>query len=161
MAKRQLPKCRRDSAAVACREERGGDDRKHDERTDGEPLEVRFTGALTAQQETAASAMLAHELGVLCAPPGIGKTVIATRLIAARRCSTLVLVHRKPLLDQWVTRLSEFLELEEGAIGTIGGGGGKPTGKLDVAMVQSLARRETLTLAASLLRFLLRSRCRR
>ncbi len=116
-----------------------------DERSDGEPLEARFTGALTGQQERAVSAMLAHELGVLCAPPGIGKTVIATRLIAARRCSTLVLVHRKPLLDQWVTRLSEFLELEEGAIGTIGGGGGKPTCKLDVAMVQSLARRETLS----------------
>jgi superfamily II DNA or RNA helicase len=116
-----------------------------DERSDGEPLEVRFTGALTAQQESAVSAMRTHELGVLCAPPGIGKTVIATRLIAARRCSTLVLVHRKPLLDQWVTRLSEFLELEDGPVGTIGGGGRKPTGKLDVAMVQSLARREKLS----------------
>ena len=88
--------------------------------------------------------MLAHELGVLCAPPGIGKTVIAARLIAARRRSTLVLVHRKPLLEQWVKRLNEFLDLEADEIGTIGGGRGKPTGKVDVAMVQSLANRKTL-----------------
>jgi superfamily II DNA or RNA helicase len=115
-----------------------------DERTDGEPLEARFTGELTARQEDAVPPMLAHELGVLCAPPGIGKTVIAARLIATRRRSTLVLVHRKPLLEQWVKRLNEFLDLETDEIGTIGGGRGKPTGKVDVAMVQSLANRKTL-----------------
>jgi superfamily II DNA or RNA helicase len=106
-----------------------------DERTDGKALKVRFTGELTVHQE---------QLGVLCAPPGIGKTVIATRLIAARACSTLVLVHRKPLLEQWVKRLNEFLDLEADEIGTIGGGRGKPTGKVDVAMVQSLACHKTL-----------------
>jgi superfamily II DNA or RNA helicase len=115
-----------------------------DERADGEPLGARFTGELTARQEDAVPAMLGHDLGVLCAPPGIGKTVIATALIAARGRSTLVLVHRKPLLEQWVKRLEEFLDFEAGAIGTIGGGRGKPKGKVDVAMVQSLARQETL-----------------
>ena len=83
-----------------------------DERTEGKALKARFTGKLTARQEKAMPALLAHELGVLCAPPGIGKTVIATRLIAARARSTLVLVHRKPLLEQWVKRLNEFLDLD-------------------------------------------------
>src|ERR1035441_9636767 len=115
-----------------------------DERTEGKALKARFTGELTARQEKAMPALLAHELGVLCAPPGIGKTVIATRLIAARARSTLVLVHRKPLLEQWVKRLNEFLDLKADEIGTIGGGRGKPTGKVDVAMVQSLARHKTL-----------------
>jgi superfamily II DNA or RNA helicase len=115
-----------------------------DERTDGKALKVRFTGELTTRQEEAMQAMLVHELGVLCAPPGIGKTVIATRLIAARARSTLVLVHRKPLLEQWVKRLNEFLDLEADEIGTIGGGRGEPKGKVDVAMVQSLARHKTL-----------------
>ena len=115
-----------------------------DERTKGKALKARFTGELTARQEKAMPALLAHELGVLCAPPGIGKTVIATRLIAARARSTLVLVHRKPLLEQWVKRLNEFLDLDADEIGTIGGGRGKPTGKVDVAMVQSLARHKTL-----------------
>ncbi|MHB1836778.1 MAG: TOTE conflict system archaeo-eukaryotic primase domain-containing protein, partial [Solirubrobacteraceae bacterium] len=115
-----------------------------DERVDGEPLETRFVGELSARQEEAVPAMLSHELGLLCAPPGIGKTVIAARLIAARGRSTLVLVHRKPLLEQWVKRLDEFLDLDAGAIGTIGGGRGKPTGRVDVAMVQSLARNRKL-----------------
>ena len=117
-----------------------------DERHDGEPLNARFTGELDPRQEDAVPAMLAQDLGVLCAPPGIGKTVIATRLIAERGRSTLVLVHRKPLLEQWVRRLGEFLELEADSIGTIGGGRGQPTGRVDVAMVQSLARHKTLDL---------------
>jgi superfamily II DNA or RNA helicase len=117
---------------------------RSDERTTGKPLHTRFTGTLSPAQEEAAAAALAHDLGVLCAPPGLGKTVIATRMIAARGRSTLILVHRKPLLEQWVKRLGEFLDLPPKAIGTIGGGRGKPTGVVDVAMVQSLARHKTL-----------------
>jgi superfamily II DNA or RNA helicase len=78
--------------------------------------------------------MVAHETGVLCAPPGWGKTVLATSLIASRGCSTLVLVHREPLVEQWVERLSEFLGVPPRAIGRIGGGRRRATGKIDVAM---------------------------
>ena len=115
-----------------------------DERTDGIKLDTRFTGELTNTQAEAAREMLAHELGVLCAPPGIGKTVIATHMIAARGHSTLVLVHSKPLLEQWVQRLTQFLDLDTKQIGIIGAGKNKPKGHLDVATVQSLARRENL-----------------
>jgi superfamily II DNA or RNA helicase len=59
-------------------------------------------------------------MGVLVAPPGTGKTVIGTFLIAARRRNTLVLVHRKPLLDQWVAQLALFLDKEPREIGQIG-----------------------------------------
>lgn len=115
-----------------------------DERTEGDGLDTRFVGELTARQQDAVSALLEHDLGVLCAPPGAGKTVMGARLIAERGRSTLVLVHRKPLLEQWVTRLEEFVDFGTEAIGTIGGGRGKPTGRVDVAMVQSLARHKTL-----------------
>jgi superfamily II DNA or RNA helicase len=115
-----------------------------DERTEGLDLDARFTGKLTTPQAHAADDMLAHEVGVLCAPPGIGKTVIAAHLIAARARSALVLVHRKPLLEQWMERLGQFLDLEPASIGTIGGGRSKPTGRVDVAMVQSLARSDSL-----------------
>lgn len=114
-----------------------------DERAAGIELAARFLGEFTEVQRGAANDMLEHELGVLCAPPGSGKTVIATELIAARGRSTLILVHRKPLLDQWRERLSQFLELDT-EVGTIGGGTNEPTGLLDVAMVQSLARRDGL-----------------
>jgi hypothetical protein len=75
------------------------------------------------------------------APPGIGKTVLGTYLIARRARSTLVLVHRKPLLDQWVAQLAMFLGIDEKAVGQIGGGKCKPNSRVDVAMIQSLVRK--------------------
>jgi superfamily II DNA or RNA helicase len=72
-------------------------------------------------------------MGVFVAPPGVGKTVLGTYLAAKRARSTLVLVHRRPLLDQWVAQLSMFLRLDEKKIGQIGGGKRKPNGRLDVA----------------------------
>lgn len=115
-----------------------------DERTAGSKVRVRFTGRLTAAQSRAVQSMLAYEIGVLCAPPGAGKTVMAAKLIAARGRSTLVLVHRRPLMEQWIERLGEFLEVESTSIGAIGAGRSEPNGRLDVAMIQSLARHGAL-----------------
>ena len=111
-----------------------------DQRHAGEPLDLRFQGELTPVQEQAAQALLAHDAGVFVAPPGVGKTVVGTYLVAARGRSTLVLVHRQPLLDQWVAQLAMFLGLDPKAIGQIGAGKRRPTGRLDVAMLQSLVR---------------------
>ena len=85
--------------------------------------------------------MLAHDTGVLSATTAFGKTVVAAWLIAQRGVNTLVLVHRRQLLEQWVERLSTFLDLPAKAIGRIGGGRKKPTGSLDVAVIQSLVRK--------------------
>jgi superfamily II DNA or RNA helicase len=115
-----------------------------DQRIEGGPLEVQFEGQLTPVQEQATQALLAHDNGVFVAPPGVGKTVAGAFLVAARRQSTLVLVHRQPLLDQWVAQLSMFLGLDPKAIGQIGGGKRKITGRLDVAMLQSLARKDSV-----------------
>jgi superfamily II DNA or RNA helicase len=111
-----------------------------DQRQEGEALQVQFKGELTAVQQEAAEALLRHDIGLLIAPPGVGKTVLGTYLVAKRARSTLVLVHRHPLLDQWVAQLSMFLGLDEKEIGQIGGGKRKPNGRLDVAMIQSLVR---------------------
>jgi superfamily II DNA or RNA helicase len=118
--------------------------RLNDQRVLGESLTAHFRGNLTEVQQQAAKSMLAHDLGVFVAPPGVGKTVVGTYLAAARGRSTLVLVHRKPLLDQWVAQLSLFLGLPPKAIGQIGGGKRIPTGRLDVAMLQSLVRDGTV-----------------
>lgn len=53
-----------------------------DKREEGAVLDCSFTGTLTSVQEQAAKALLAHHTGVLVAPPGIGKTVVGTYLIA-------------------------------------------------------------------------------
>jgi superfamily II DNA or RNA helicase/very-short-patch-repair endonuclease len=111
-----------------------------DERFAGHPLNVEFRGELQPEQDAAAKDMLAHDTGVLSATTAFGKTVIAAWLIAKRGVNTLVLVHRRQLLEQWVERLSSFLNLPPKAIGRIGGGRKKPTGSLDVATIQSLVR---------------------
>ncbi len=112
-----------------------------DERHPGRPLEVEFQGRLHAEQETAAKVVLAYDTGVLSATTAFGKTVVAAWLIAKRRVNTLVLVHRRQLMEQWVERLATFLDVWPNQIGRIGGGRKKPTGLLDVALIQSLSRK--------------------
>lgn len=111
-----------------------------DERVAGAPLDVTFQGELRPGQQKAVNEMLRHETGVLSATTAFGKTVVAAWLIAARGVNTLVLVHRRQLLDQWVERLAKFLDVTEKDIGRIGGGRKKPTGRIDVAIIQSLVR---------------------
>jgi superfamily II DNA or RNA helicase/very-short-patch-repair endonuclease len=112
-----------------------------DERCGGTPLKLTFCGTLRAEQQTAAEAMLGHDTGVLAGTTAFGKTVIAAWLIAQRGVNTLVLVHRQQLLEQWIERLSTFLGLPAKMIGRLGGGRKKLTGSLDVALMQSLARK--------------------
>lgn len=103
---------------------------------------MAFAGTLRVDQEAAAAAMLQHDTGVLCAPTAFGKTVTAAALIARRGVNTLVLVHHTELLKQWQERLQSFLGVVgKGVVGTIGGGKPKPTGKIDIAVIQSLSRR--------------------
>jgi superfamily II DNA or RNA helicase len=111
-----------------------------DERHEGELIAVGFRGELTATQKSAADALLKHDTGVFVGPPGIGKTVLGTYVVAQRARSTLILVHRRPLLEQWIAQLAMFLGIDEKEIGRIGGGKRKPNGRLDVAMIQSLVR---------------------
>lgn len=112
----------------------------HDERFAGEPIDVRFAGKLRPDQEAALAGMQEHDTGILCAPTAFGKTVTAAALIARRGVNTLVLVHRTELLQQWKERLQAFLGADKTTVGSIGGGKAKPTGIIDVAVMQSLSR---------------------
>ncbi len=76
--------------------------------------------------------------------PGSGKTVIACGVIAHRRLPTLIVVDRQPLVEQWRERLGEHLGMATKEIGQLGGGRNKAKGAIDIAMAQSLARREDL-----------------
>jgi superfamily II DNA or RNA helicase len=112
-----------------------------DERSVGRTLDVAFRGELRPEQTEGAGALLEHDTGVLAATTAFGKTVIAAWLIARRGVNTLVLVHRRQLLDQWIERLSTFLDIPAKSIGRIGGGRSRPTGLLDVAVIQSLVKK--------------------
>jgi len=111
-----------------------------DERNCGESINVAFVGTLRLDQAAAVAGMLQFDTGVLCAPTAFGKTVTAAALIARRGVNTLILVHRTELLKQWQERLQNFLGVNKRVIGTIGGGKAKPTGKIDIAVMQSLSR---------------------
>jgi superfamily II DNA or RNA helicase/very-short-patch-repair endonuclease len=115
-----------------------------DERFGGNSLNVSFTGVLRPEQQLAAEALLRHDTGVLAATTAFGKTVVAAWLIAKRGVNTLILVHRQQLLEQWIERLSSFLSLPAKGIGRLGGGCKKLTGLLDVALMQSLVRKEVV-----------------
>jgi len=112
-----------------------------DERYLGQKLpDVQFQGALTEEQIPAANHLLEHDIGTLSATTAFGKTVVALYVLAQRQVNTLIVVHRRQLLDQWLERIAMFLNVQKNQIGKIGGGKNKPTGIIDVAIMQSLTK---------------------
>ncbi len=124
-----------------------------DNRNFGKPIRVSFKGELKDQQELAKQQLEKFENGVLCAPTGFGKTVLAAYMIAQRKVSTLILLQNTELLPQWLAEFEKFLEIDEkppiyytktgrekrrdGVIGTLTGGVDKTTGIIDFALIGS------------------------
>jgi hypothetical protein len=113
-----------------------------DERPSFKKIKVKFKGKLRADQQKSVKETLKFDTGVLVAPPGVGKTVMGCYLIAKRKLPTLILVHRRPLMDQWIDRLKEFLDIDPKDIGSFGGSRKKPKGKIDLVMLQTLSNLE-------------------
>ena len=118
-----------------------------DERNEGKSIKVDFKGELTDRQSEALEKLSENRDGVLSATTGFGKTVIGAKLIADKKCSTLILVHTKELAAQWKERLEQFLELDEviekrrkngSIIGQLGGGKNTINGIVDIAIMQSM-----------------------
>lgn len=113
-----------------------------DECNAASPVDVELLATLTSDQIEAFEKLAASDLGMLVAPPGSGKPVVGCALIAHHQVATLVMVDRKPLVDQWRERLVNHLKLDPKRIGQLGGGRSKTKGIVDIVMVQSLARRD-------------------
>ena len=122
-------------------ESSGSSLRIDDQRSEGTAHSFECSARLRAEQQDAVDAATAADHGVLVAPPGTGKTVMACAAMALRGVSTLILVDRKALAEQWCSRIREFLDEK---CGQIGGGRAKTTGRVDVALLPTLARRENV-----------------
>ena len=126
--------------------------RMEDKTNQGENIDVEFKGELREEQRAAIASLTVYNNGILNATTAFGKTVTAIGLIAERKVNTLILVHTKALLDQWKSRLEEFLEIdftEEDTpkkrgrkkafspFGTLDSKGNSLHGKIDIALMQS------------------------
>lgn len=80
-----------------------------DKRNAGNAVRTAFLGELTSQQQEAVEALLAKDIGVLAATTAFGKTIVAIAAIAARKTNTLVLVHRRQVMQ----RLENIPDSEE------------------------------------------------
>ena len=129
-----------------------------DKRTQGRELNISFKGELRESQIPAAETMLENETGILHAATAFGKTVACCDMIARRGISTLILVDRADLMNQWIKRLDEFLDIDEelpeyqtktgrtrkrkSLIGNLQGAHDTLTGIVDVAMIRSLKKKD-------------------
>jgi superfamily II DNA or RNA helicase len=85
--------------------------------------------------------MLKHEMGVLCAATGAGKTWMAASMIAKKNVTTLYLVHTLDLLEQTREALHKLLGIKIGKIG----GGVMDVQPVTVGMVQTLVEADLET----------------
>ncbi len=127
--------------------------KKHDNRSHGRPIRVKFKGELRDQQELASMQLEKNENGIICAPPAFGKTVLAAYMISKRKVNTLILLDKTDLVDQWIAELTRFLDIDEkppvyktktgrekvrnSIFGTLISGSDKTTGIIDFAMIGS------------------------
>ncbi|WP_155301948.1 DEAD/DEAH box helicase [Desulfosarcina widdelii] len=101
-------------------------------------VDFQFQGSLRPFQERAVADILPRRFSTLAAPTGSGKTVMALYLIAERRQPALVVVHTKELLNQWIDRAEQFLDIPAEEIGIIGAGKRTIGNRITIATVQSL-----------------------
>ena len=123
-----------------------------DETNQGRGIDITFKGNLREEQQKAMECMLPYNIGTLSATTAFGKTIFAIAMIAQRKVNTLILVHRKSLLDQWKKQLEDFLEINEtvvekeskrksrkslSPIGFLYSGKDSLHGIIDIALIQS------------------------
>ncbi len=104
------------------------------------PTPITYTGDPRDYQTLCVAKASARHHGMIVAPCGSGKTDMALMLIAACSMRTLVLVHTKELMKQWVERVAARTNVT-----AVTFGGGKKTAlfgnePIIVATVQSLRR---------------------
>ncbi len=153
-----LPRgCKEDFCTLAAQSSAGL--KWEDLRGAGKVIDVCFTGVLHDEQKLALDALTKQDNGVLSAATAFGKTVVGAALIGEKKVSTLILVHRRQLMQQWMERLAYFLDINETlpeaprqrgrkkrreSIGEFGGGRDTRGGVIDIAIIQSMGSKDNI-----------------
>ncbi|MBA4259802.1 MAG: restriction endonuclease subunit R [Chitinophaga sp.] len=111
-----------------------------DDRKKHNPISYLFNAQLRDHQQIAIETLAKKDLGVIVAPPGSGKTIVALKIISNRQQPALIIVHRKQLVEQWAERVETFLGIPKTEIGKIGQGKSKVGKKITIATIQSLSK---------------------
>ena len=111
-----------------------------------EKINLQFNGKLRDYQEkiidkTTSTFQTDQKSGLWSLGTGLGKTAMALYMISILKVKTLIMVHKKILLDQWVERISEFLP--KARIGIIQGPKTDIEDKdIVIGMVQTMTQRD-------------------
>ncbi|WP_072680025.1 DEAD/DEAH box helicase [Arcobacter sp. LA11] len=101
-----------------------------------ETKKVKFN--LRDEQKVAIDRIMENDFCICVAPPGFGKTLIGAKMFELRVCSTLIIVNKNMLLNQWIDRFVDYFGYTKKDIGYLGKGDNKLNGKIDIATMQSL-----------------------
>lgn len=112
-----------------------------DERKKHKTVPFIFNAQLREYQQAIIESISKKDLGVIVAPPGSGKTIVALKIISDKHQPALIIVHRKQLLEQWTERVKTFLGIPKNEIGYIGQGKSKVGKKITIATIQSLSKK--------------------
>ena len=125
----------------------------NDLRQNGRSIKASFNGELYVEQKEAIEALENRNMGIIVAATAFGKTVIGSYLINERKVNTLILVHNKEIMYNWIDGLKKFLTIDEelpvyktksgrdkkckDIIGSLYSGHNSLTGIVDVALFSS------------------------
>ncbi|MCG3700590.1 DEAD/DEAH box helicase [Aliarcobacter butzleri] len=93
---------------------------------------------LRPEQNEAIKEIKKSDYSICVAPPGFGKTLLGAKIFEIRACTTLIVVNKNMLLNQWIERFVDYFGYNKKDIGYLGKGFNKLNGQIDVATMQSL-----------------------
>jgi superfamily II DNA or RNA helicase len=111
-----------------------------DNRKKHKTIIYQFNAQLREHQQVVMESISKKDLGVIIAPPGSGKTIVALKIISEKQQPALIIVHRKQLVEQWVERIETFLGIPKREIGKLGQGKSAIGKKITIATIQSLSK---------------------
>jgi superfamily II DNA or RNA helicase len=103
-----------------------------------DPIDPKTGKLKFERQQEAVDSILAQEQGLVIRAPGTGKTQIVLAALCELATPSLVLVNTEDILQQWLTRIDEYVDAN--AVGIIRGNEFE-IGQITVATVQTFSRR--------------------